>query len=286
MAFNHDRQRLAPPWIPPATGRANRSRRVILVDRRKVFDTDAAAYIAAVEAADGQALETGVRSAINTFVFGCKADGIWSAIKASCILAGARTLTGALVPLVGTAPTNNNFVSGDYNRKTGLAGNGSTKFVNTNRNSNADPQDNQSMGVEVNTAGTATGTYMGSGGGTTSGTTHFGIDRTSLFAFFRSRAFTTATTSGAQTATGFIGMSRASSTAFSSRINESTQSNTVTSQTTAAGNIYVFGRNVSNAINAPTNVRIRFYWVGEALDLALLNGRVTTLLSAYNAAIP
>jgi hypothetical protein len=69
------------------------------------IDSDAAAYIAAVEAADGQALETATRTAIDSFVKGCKNDGIWNAIKASCILAGARTLAGALVPLVGTAPT-------------------------------------------------------------------------------------------------------------------------------------------------------------------------------------
>ncbi|MCP4832791.1 MAG: hypothetical protein GY886_11325, partial [Gammaproteobacteria bacterium] len=68
------------------------------------FDSDASTYIDAVEATDGQALETGVRVAINDFVLGCKQDGIWNAIKASCILAGARTLDGALVPLTGTAP--------------------------------------------------------------------------------------------------------------------------------------------------------------------------------------
>lgn len=47
------------------------------------YDVDAQAYITAVDAADGQALETGVRDAINAFVVGCKADGIWAAIKAS-----------------------------------------------------------------------------------------------------------------------------------------------------------------------------------------------------------
>jgi hypothetical protein len=104
------------------------------------FDADAQTYITAVETADGQALETATRYAINNFVIGCKQDGIWSAIKASCILAGARTLSGALVPLVGTAPTNFNFVSGDYNRKTGLVGDKSTKYLDSNRNNNADPQ--------------------------------------------------------------------------------------------------------------------------------------------------
>lgn len=40
------------------------------------FDADASTYIEAVEAADTQALETGVRYAINDFVIGCKNDGI------------------------------------------------------------------------------------------------------------------------------------------------------------------------------------------------------------------
>jgi hypothetical protein len=94
-------------------------------------DADAVAYIAAVEAADGQALEAATRMAINSFVKGCKADGIWPAIKASCILAGARTLAGALIPLVGTAPTNVGglFVDGDYNRKTGLKGGTGPKYL-------------------------------------------------------------------------------------------------------------------------------------------------------------
>ena len=83
----------------------------LVISKVFTYDTDAGNYIQAVEAADGQALEAATRQAINNFVVGCKQDGIWSAIKASCILAGARTLNGALVPLVGTAPTNNNFVS-------------------------------------------------------------------------------------------------------------------------------------------------------------------------------
>jgi hypothetical protein len=61
-------------------------------------DPDAEAYIAAVEAADlasdptAEPLETATKVAIHSFVKGCKADGIWPAIKASCILAGARHL--------------------------------------------------------------------------------------------------------------------------------------------------------------------------------------------------
>jgi hypothetical protein len=89
------------------------------------------AYVAAVEAQDGQALESTVVAAIDAFITGCKADGVWNAIKAACILAGARTLNGALVPLVGPAPKGSNFVSGDYNRKTGLKGDGLAKRLDT-----------------------------------------------------------------------------------------------------------------------------------------------------------
>jgi hypothetical protein len=100
---------------------------------RATFDADAAAYLRAVEAADGQALETPVKRAVDDFFRGTKADGTFSALKAACILCGARTLAGALVPLAGAAPTNNNFVDADYNRETGLVGNGSTKYLDSGR---------------------------------------------------------------------------------------------------------------------------------------------------------
>jgi hypothetical protein len=48
------------------------------------------AYIAAVEQLMARLLSIQV-ARIDDFVRGCKADGIWNAIKASCILAGART---------------------------------------------------------------------------------------------------------------------------------------------------------------------------------------------------
>ena len=128
-----------------------------------IDDADAAAYIAAVEAADQQSLEIPVQVAIHSFVKGCKTDGIWPAIKASCILAGARTLNGALIPLVGPAPTNNNFVAGDYDRETGLVGDGSTKYLDSNRASNADPQDNIHQACFVSNLPTVNLVFMGVG---------------------------------------------------------------------------------------------------------------------------
>ena len=141
-------------------------------------DADVDAYLNAVEAADGQELEAGVITAVETFVLGCKSDGIWSAIIASCLLAGARTLSGALVPLVvAAAPTNFNFVSADYDRESGLLGNGTNKYLNSNRLDNADPQNSQHFSVYATTAisdgrtygcaGVSPGTNIKTFGGTT-----------------------------------------------------------------------------------------------------------------------
>jgi hypothetical protein len=82
------------------------------------YDSDAQAYIDAVESADGQALETDVKEAYNNFFVGLKDDGLLTDLSACCLLLGARTIAGALTPLVPSmpSPTNNNFVSGDYSR--------------------------------------------------------------------------------------------------------------------------------------------------------------------------
>lgn len=252
-------------------------------------DADADAYIAAVEAADGQALEPGVKFAIKNFVLCCKQDGIWTSIKASCILAGARTLSGALVPLVGTAPTNFNFVSGDYNRKTGLMGNASTKYLNSNRASNADPNTNVHLSIWVSTAGTSgVQSYIGTFGfsGDTSGAVAIFANLTINELAFRSRNSPADVIASAATRTGFMGQSRSNATDYTVRSASTNSSFTRAFLSSHSLDNYVFARNNSNAIISPTNARFAFYSIGESLDLALLDARVTDLINAFAAAIP
>jgi hypothetical protein len=241
------------------------------------YDPDAAAYIALVEAADGSALEVGTADAINAFVVGCKADGIWTAIKASCILAGARTLAGALVPLAGTAPTNNNFDSGDYNRKTGLVGNGSTKYLNSNRAGNADPRN--SLHVSVYASSITNNTMIGGGG--TAG-------RTSLVeSSVRIRNTANAiSTGGNANPNTFTGGSRSSSTAVTRRVNGSSFTASFASEVPLSDNYGIFARITSTGVIVFGGYRLAFYSIGESLDLALLDARVTTLINAFAAAIP
>jgi hypothetical protein len=250
------------------------------------FDPDAQAYITAVETADGEALEPAVRGAINAFVAGCKADGIWGAIKASVILAGARTLTGALVPLKGNAPTNFNFVSGDYNRTTGLVGDGSTKYLDSNRNNNADPQDNRHIAVRANMNSSATQLFLGGRGeGTGLGASLLGFNGTS--AVFRSVPDTDrAETSGAAsvgTATLF-GISRAVAESYTARVSGSSAAITSASATPNSADLFVFAQNNQNlGPSTLSDARIAFYSIGEALDLTQLDARVTALINAYGA---
>ena len=238
-------------------------------------EPEAVSYVAAVEAADGQELEFGVAKAINDFVLGCKNDGIWDAIKASCILAGARTLNGALVPLVGTAPTNYNFVSDDYNRETGLVGDESTKYLDSNRNNNADPQDSKHIAayiysipaggpnpiIGVNTVASGGSWISRNADGTTSSQR---VNSPTSYAY--ANAF--------PISLKLIGVSRPSSASQSHIAAQGIQTSTISSTTPVNEAIDVF-----RAIGGYTNARIPFYSIGENLDLEKLDNRVTRLMN-------
>jgi hypothetical protein len=258
-------------------------------DFNGVTDPDAGAYIAAVEAADGQLLEFGVGKAINDFVVGCKADKTWDAIKASCILAGARTRQGALVPLAnssGVAPTFAGTTGGwVYNRKTGLQGNASDNYISSGRNNNADPQDNQHLSVYVSTAATSTAAkypnYIGAGS-SFSGSSQIGRLNNNGSLFVRSR------NSGADVpanSTGFIGITRSAANQYLFRGSASSTLFSKTSQAPYSGTIEI-GRDPASTGDSIHNGIVAFYSIGESLDLALLDARVTALITAFGVAIP
>jgi hypothetical protein len=253
-----------------------------LITGTQKTDPDALAYLSEVERADGQALESGTRDAVIAFVAGCKADGIWTAIKASCILAGARTLNGALVPLVGTAPTNFNFVSGDYNRKTGLVGNGSTKRLDSGRSHTTDPQNSRHVAAYSQTPPT-----IAIGVGTTdpTGTTQLNVQTSVQLVRMTKGVSDPATLTVSLSGPGFSGGARSSSSASTMRFGGVTYSNNHDSGSPISGNYVVFGRGTPSSPNTLSSARIAFYSIGESLDLALLDARVTTLINAFDAAI-
>ena len=247
-----------------------------------VSDADATAYLAAVQAADGQLLEPAVRIAVNNFIVGCKSDGIWNAIKASCILAGARTLAGSLVPLVGTAPTNFNFVAGDYNRKTGLVGNGSTKHLDSNRRGNDDPQNNHHTCIYASTVDPSNVGYGLATNAAEAGRSLMGLGNLPNHSNRSGSAVLLSLPIGP----GFVGHNRDSAPSFNIRRGGSTTSHNLASDGTSAEKILIYCRGLPSSPVGATNARLAFYSIGESLDLALLDARVTDLINAFAAAIP
>ena len=224
-------------------------------------------------------------TAISQFVAGCKTDGIWDPIKACCIMAAWDGLAGALYPLKGPAPTNFNFVAGDYDRETGLVGNGSTKYLDSNRNNNADPQDSKHCSF-----------YYSSIGGNT-GVQHLGTAQSSGNTIIRGSAGNVTdavvavnsagihTLPGIYSATGsgFASVLRANNADFSARINGVTTVVNSASVTPLNQDIFIFKRGTDAYYS---NARLAFYSIGESLDLAALDTRVSNLITAIGAAIP
>lgn len=248
------------------------------------YDTDAQSYITAVEAADGQVLPYTIKDAINNFVVGCKSDSIWTAIKSACFLAGPATLAGALVPLTGSAPTNVNFVPVDYSQFTGLIGNATNKYLNSNRAANADPQNNSHQAVWV-TTNSGAGVWVGALTlGTGIGTTLI-VSTAAVNWPFRSRiaVYDSASqgTRSTATATGFVGLTRSLSGSCFSRVSGSTETITCLSTTSPTETFGVFARRRTDTglADAYTASRLAWYSVGESLNLALLDARLTTYMS-------
>jgi len=251
--------------------------------RRFTLALSAADYIAAVEAADGEPLEDAVRAAITEFFTGCAADGNSAALQAGCVLMGARTLAGALVPLVGPAPRNYGFVAGDYSRTLGLLGDGVAKYLDTGFNHSAVPQDNYHMAY----AGTfPVGWMMGRG---------FGLESRASVINVAGQAATEVRLgarcgSVARTISGsaFAGASRSSAASFTTHTSAGgSQDHAAASASPLSGNVFVFATNYFNDGTAyvPTACRCQYYSLGLAVNLSALSARVAALRSAIAAAI-
>jgi hypothetical protein len=264
----------------------------LLADFRSIdedgMDRDALAYIRNVEAADGGYLELGVKRAIDTFVRGCKYDGIWNAIKASALLCGARTLAGALTPLAGDAPTNNNFVDADYNRETGLKGNGSTKYLNSNYAFPAGLQNDMHLaGYVLEQPATIGGFFSGSYVLTGSfPNIQLSCSATQVTAVLARNPFSGIASITVADTNGFIGAGRADASTVDIRADSTQEADASPSSGVTALNQYMFARNSAGTPNNFFTARVAFYSLGESIsDLALLDARVTALVTAIGAAI-
>jgi hypothetical protein len=251
-------------------------------------DADAVTWIGGVQTADTTSLEDAVAAAMHKMVKALKDAGEWSGLSIIRCYAGPRTLAGCAVPVKGAAPTLVNFVSGDINRKTGIKGNGSTKYINHNHNNNANSQDDQSMWMyltEKCTEIAATSSVFMGAGFTDNGSTHFlnfGVPGSMTW---RNRNTSpTPSIGGAQTV-GLIGMSRSVGGSYSGRIAGASSSAAVASQTPFNGNVFSFARNNSGTPISHSNHRSAIEGIGNAWagDGSQIESIVATYLSTLNS---
>jgi len=199
-------------------------------------------------------------------------------------MAGARTVAGAIIPLRGNAPTNNNFVAGDYSRTLGLLGNDSNKYLATGYNNNDTtnfPQNDSHISCYVSATQTDTaGIFVGTQS-TIGNILTLGYSSTTQI-FFRNRAGTQRLFSTAPL--GFQASTRNNSTNFSSRATQSggtisDVNSTLASGTPASQLFGVFCGFSGTTANQFSASRMSFYSIGKSLTIANLDTRVTTLMS-------
>jgi hypothetical protein len=226
-------------------------------------------------------------TAIDRFIKGCKEDGIYDDLNACCVMAGWDSLAGALTPLKGAAPTNANFLDADLDRGIGLKGDGSSKYLDSNRNNNADGQNDNHNAVWVSNAdsGSTGAMYLGAGGPGIAGSTNIGstTDLASADTIFRSRSSSSDILSESASSTGLLALSRSESVAFAYKSGDLSGSKTRTSETPVNANCFVFSRNISGSAALITDATLSFYSIGSATNLALLDARVSTLMADLRA---
>jgi len=248
-------------------------------------DADALDYLDRMAAADGASVEVGVATAVDAFVADAKELGVFSALKACCILAGARTLAGALVPVVGDAPTNvaDGFVEGDFSRTAGLTGDG-TSYIDSGRANDDGPQNDRHLSVYVSSASTQGRAFAGSTDRSVPPTRALLLYWSSnqISADVQSSTSAQAAYTGGET---FIGASRSSSASQSLRINNASQTDEFSSLGTYSRNEFVFARNDSDSTFEISDATIAFYSFGTSLSLEDLDTAVTNLINRLKFAL-
>ena len=248
-------------------------------------DADALDYLSRVKAADGAGVEVGVAAAVDAFFRDTKASGVFDALKACCILAGARTLAGALVPVVGTAPTNlpvaNGFVEGDYTRggaTPGLAGDG-TSYLDSGYAYPAALQNDCHISTFV-TERPSVGLLAGYGDSLGSGTL-IGMALCRVYNMHTATFYPSDTTS-----VGLRAANRGNSASFVYRRASANETASIASTSVTHLNMAVFARQRNTLTpDSITNATIAFYSIGTALSLEDLDTAVTNLINRLKFAL-
>ena len=188
-----------------------------------------------------------------------------------------------MVPLVGTAPTNVNFTEPDYSRINGLQGGPTLKWLNSNRNNSADPQNNCSLALWV----TGLPTNGAANAAVASATNQNGAGARNIFAPTTVRYTSMCNNGNANANTnhstlmtlGFVGISRSEEARHLFRTSGVTDIVNKAVTTWYEGlPIRIFGQGNNNT--PFSNARISFYSIGNSINLERLDARLATYMSS------
>jgi hypothetical protein len=242
------------------------------------MDPDALLYIAKIERADNAALESGVKEAINNFVVACKDTKIWDKITFISIMAGARSLTGAITCLKGPSNrlNNYNFTLSDYSRKNGFTGDGTSKYFDSGiYYASSEALNDYHVAVNLtslDTIGTVSPVWGHGGSIYDSAGTHN----------TRVRSRNTGDINVGSWATGVSILSRDNSSNFNWRNNKTTTNYTQASVTTNGASAW---RILRSASTFSTNV-INYFSGGKAItELPTYDNIISTLLRDIGRAV-
>lgn len=286
-----DYRHLAPPWITPARGAPNRTMQPI--HRRRVSsytptDADAITYLAAVATADGAALNSARQKAVDEYFLALKSNSIWALINQLFLFCGPATLAGALRAAKGANPTSNGFGAANHDPKLGLAGNGTSLYLNTNTLANSISATNHHFSVTCSSGLETTGDRIacGSFNGST-GVSLLSLDISiSGLRAFRSGTFTgyPSLATGLGSSGYFCGSKAASNNTFVDYNGTTAVNTTSVTPSFVSQNIYLYALNQNNTPAGFTSMVCQIYTRGASLTTAQ-SATLRSLNNAYISAI-
>lgn len=224
---------------------------------------------------------------INDFIIALKSTGNWDDINSAVLLRGPRTLNGALIALKGVSPTNLNFIESDYNGQTGLKGDGSTKYLDSNLNSSiVFSLSLNHLTCHISEADTLTGTAVGLIGTTVSAAGSFvNIHiETDNFVKIQSMAGTVNNTAiSGRPLTGFIGINRQGSSSYNRVIGSS--NSTYGSSVSQVNGVSITPDEIEVyrvGLKGYTDARLSWYSIGRAVNIDTIRACYDKLNYVFN----
>ena len=243
-------------------------------------------------------LEEGVKLAVNRFILGCKRDEIWYSFTDCFLFVGPNSLNGVLkIALYGANPDDyytevsgsTGFLTSDYNRETGLKGDGVSKSIRTSRVNNTFPMSNHHRAAWVTEVGTGP---IFAGGVSQVGSTYvdwipgYGGIRHGFNTNIRATSGEDAISSSG----GFVGFSRNNKDFYEFIVPGESGIVNEPAQTPWLEPVEILGASIDQANNYQTisrgSHRLAFYSHGASLDLNKLKRRVEILINEIQQAIP